>query len=317
MNEALSTVDGRSVLRMQRWFSHPIEKVWRAVTCPGEMRHWFPSDVAMDFRTGRTIRFVFRQGEGPDLEGRILELDEPRLFSFLWGGSVLRFELRPEEGADGPGCRLLFSHTFDDRVSAASYAAGWQICFDNLYLLTEAKPSDVGLDQWAALHDGYVRQFGLGAGTLETAVEPGGVATGWTVRFERQLTRPVDDVWLVLTEGRAPAVGDPVPAPFTRAMAAAQLVASPSVIAVDPPRLLEYAWQAAGAGPGAGPVAVPGAGVGPGAASGRVRWELSQGNGGARLDLVETVPANLSDEPQRALMAWAEALEALARRLRS
>ena len=67
---------------------------------------------------------------------------------------------------------MLFSHTFDDRVSAASYAAGWHICFDNLYLLIDGKPADIGLDQWAALHDGYVEQFGLGRGSLELGRRP-------------------------------------------------------------------------------------------------------------------------------------------------
>ncbi len=301
MNESLGTVDGRSVVRIERWFRHPPEKVWQALTDPAELRHWFPSDVAIDLRPGGAVHFEFRHGEGPDLDGRVLELDRPRLFTFLWGDSVLRFELRPEQGADGPGCRLLFSHTFDDRVSAASYAAGWQTCFDNLLLRLGDKPADVGLEQWAARHDGYVKQFGLDVGTVEEVEPPG---AGWLVRFERQLTRPGDEVWDRLTEGQVPAMGGPVPAAFTAGLVTAAgpvtagRVAAGLVTAVEPGRLLEFSWRVGGPD------------------EGRVRWELSPGNGGARLDLTQTFPSGPGDEAQQALGAWAEALESLARNLR-
>lgn len=46
MNETLRLIDGRSVLRVERRFSHPPEKVWRALTESAHLAHWFPSDVA-------------------------------------------------------------------------------------------------------------------------------------------------------------------------------------------------------------------------------------------------------------------------------
>lgn len=322
MDESFDMVGGRCVVRLERSLRHPVEMVWRAITDPAELRHWFPSDVSMEYRIGGVVRFAFRNGEGPDLEGRVVEFDPPHLLAFLWGDSVLRFELRPELGADGPGCRLLFSHTFDDAVSAASYAAGWYICFENLYLLLDGKPSDVGLDQWAARHDGYVTAFGLDAGTVDDAIEPG---TGWVVRFVRQLTRPVEEVWGLMTAGRNLLVGGPVPAAFMGGEGASW-ASPPAVMVAEPPHLLEYGGPAAGGlaappgvpgGVGAGGAAAGGtAAGGPDAGARRVRWKLSPGNGGARLDLTETVPVDAPDECQRALAQWATAIDVLARSLR-
>jgi uncharacterized protein YndB with AHSA1/START domain len=291
MNESLGAVDGRNIVRIERWFRHPVEKVWRSITDPAEIHHWFPSDIAMDFRAGGTIHFIFRNGEGEQLEGRIIELDPPDVFTFLWGDSVLRFELRAEAGPEGePGCRLLFSHTFDDRVSAASYAAGWHICFDSLYLLMDGHPSDVGLDQWAALHDGYVTEFGLDAGSAEQSSGPGG---GWVVRFARQLTRPAHEVWGLLAGGEAAKPGGPVPVGFRTGVPS-----DARVTAVEPPHRFEFTWSEGGA------------------TRGEVRWALAPGYGGARLDLTEIIAEGSLGQPQRALEAWAETLEKLATRLR-
>jgi uncharacterized protein YndB with AHSA1/START domain len=301
MKESLAAVEGRHVLSMERRFDHPVEKVWRAITDPREMAHWFPSLVEIDFRVGGAIRF-FGDSRALDMEGRILELDPPWLFMYAWGDSTLRFELVPDEagpdGSETAGCRMLFRHTFDDPVSGASFAAGWTICFQNLEQSLLGKPGDVGLESWASLHDRFVAQFGLDGGAVAPPDEPGDDSV---VRFARQLTRSVDDVWRVLTGTQPIEVGDPPPVPFTvgmpfTALADAPRVAVTEVSEVGPTRVLEY-------------TADLGAPV-------QVRWQLSPGNGGARLDLTEIVPATLDDEPRRALTEWADALDALALRLR-
>ena len=283
MNETLQIVDGRTVLRFERRLSHPVEKVWRAVTEPAQLSHWFPSDMEMDFRPGGKIRFVFREGEGEDLDGEILELDPPRVFAYTWGDSVLRWELRP----DGHGCLLTFTHTFDDRPSAASFATGWALCLEGLDSLLAGERPGASLERWPDLHEGYVERFDLQEGDLRQA------ADGWVVRFERQLIKPVDEVWALLTEGGAPVVGEPPPVRFTNGF-----VPAGPVTAVEPPRLLEYQWRADDQ------------------QVGRVRWELSGGPGGARLVLTQTVPERLADQRPTALAAWHTRIELLADRLR-
>jgi uncharacterized protein YndB with AHSA1/START domain len=285
VNETLITADGRSILRFERRLAHPVEKVWRAVTDPAHLSQWFPSDMDLDLQPGGKIRFVFRDGEGPTLDGTITDLDPPTVFAYTWGDSHLRFELWP----DGDGCLLIFTHTFDDRPSAASFAAGWYTCLKALAMVLDGKPVTVS-DEWAELHESYVEAFGLFEGTVEEA--PG----GWTVRFERQLTRPVAQVWAVLadTPAAAPAAGEPAPPPSTSGHAPAGVIT-----AVEPPALLEYQWLYGGE------------------PAGRVRWELSDGPGGARLVLTQTVPARLPDHRFTALTAWRTHLERLAGRLRA
>lgn len=283
MNETLSTVDGRSVLRMERRLAHPPEKVWRAVTDPAELRQWFPAEMEMDFRVGGKITFVFAGDEAPPTNGVITELDPPRVFGYSWDRSELRWELQ----ADGDGCLLVFTQVFDDRAGAASFAAGWVGCLDVLEQILDGRPPEPP-GRMVAEHEAFVATFGLDEGVAETTPD------GWRVRFERQLVQPAEVAWATLT-GPADnlAVGEAVPdaatVPEFRAGA---------VTAVQRPSLLEYEWLADGT------------------AAGLVRWELGEGTGhGARLVLVQTGPAALADAQSTALAAWRARIEQLAAQL--
>lgn len=279
MNETLSTADGRSVLHVERRLAHPPEKVWRALTEPAHLSQWFPSDMELDLTVGGKVSFIFRNGEGPNLDGVITELDPPRALAYTWGDSRLRWELRPE----GEGCLLTLVQTFDDRPAAASFAAGWNLCLDAMDTALSGRPAGAAAD-WAALHEAFVESFGLGEGTSE--VTDG----GWRVRFERQLTRPVDAVWAALRGPGTLAAGDPVPQAFTN-----PAIDAGAVTAVEAPALLEYDWRRAGH------------------PAGRVRWQLSDGNGGARLVLTQTGPAEASEERATALTAWRTRIAQLTR----
>lgn len=187
MTESLQTRDGRSVLRMERWLKHPPEKVWKAMTEPERLADWFPGRVTLDLRAGGALTFDL---DGSVDTGTITDLDPQRLIAYTWGTDHLHWELHPE----GEGTRLVLLHTFDDRAGAASYGAGWHTCIVALDLALDGRAgADPGVDD-IALHERLVSRFGLDAGT----VEPG--PDGWRVRHERQLTRPADGVWGVLTD---------------------------------------------------------------------------------------------------------------------
>ena len=110
MNDGtLLTVDDRHVLRFERRLDHSVERVWRAITDPDELRHWFP----------------------PEDPIAVTESEPPRLLAGTWFGDPVRFELQP----DGEGCVLVFTHTFDDRDTAARSAAGWDSCFRRMEAL--------------------------------------------------------------------------------------------------------------------------------------------------------------------------------------
>ena len=124
-------------LRLHRRYRHPVERVWRAISDPDELAHWFPSDEPM----------------------QIVASDPPRRLVATWFGDELRFELRPE----GTGCVLVFTHTFADRDTAARTAAGWDRCFARLDAQLAGRPMSEpeSLALWLAVHDRYAERFGV------------------------------------------------------------------------------------------------------------------------------------------------------------
>ena len=59
MHGTLETIDDRPALRFERRLAHPVDAVWRAVTEPAELAHWFPSSVSGDVRVGGRLSFTF------------------------------------------------------------------------------------------------------------------------------------------------------------------------------------------------------------------------------------------------------------------
>ena len=60
---ALEERGGGAVLRFERRLAHPPEKVFRAISDPDELRHWFPATVELELRAGAPIRFAFEAGD--------------------------------------------------------------------------------------------------------------------------------------------------------------------------------------------------------------------------------------------------------------
>lgn len=161
MNGTLHAGAERFVLRFERRLAHPPEKVWKALTDPAELSHWFPQDVEADLRPGGKMRFAFRGGQGPPFDGEVIDFDPPRVFSYLWGTDVLRWELRP----DGDGCLLVFTDIIDEQGKAARDGAGWHVCLEMLDArLGGGEPPPA--DRWQQVHPGYVDRFGPEAATI-------------------------------------------------------------------------------------------------------------------------------------------------------
>jgi uncharacterized protein YndB with AHSA1/START domain len=150
------TIAGKPAVRFERVYPHPIERVWRMVTVPEEMAAWFPSTVEVDLREGGEMRFTFPEHEVEPMDGRVVELDPPFVFAFLWGKDLLRFDL----SAEGDGCRLVLTQQLGSEDEAARNAAGWHVCLDKL--------GGVESD-WEPLYEEYERR-GLPSG----AEIPGG-----------------------------------------------------------------------------------------------------------------------------------------------
>jgi uncharacterized protein YndB with AHSA1/START domain len=279
----LDTIDGRPVLRFERRLRHAPEKVWKAITDPAEMAHWFPTTVETELRVGARMRFTFPDDEAAIVEdGEILEFDPPKVYAFRWGHDVLRWEIMPEDA----GCRLHFSHVLSDahggKAAAGRNAAGWDECLAGLSARLDERPA--GGPERAMLEriEAYVERFGLGEGGALDHPE------GYLVRFERDLVwHPVEHAWAVLTEQATVATGAEPPLPATNGY-----VPAGPVTEVDPPRVLEYAW------------------LHDGAPAGRVRWELAADPvAGTSVVLTQTVPSNLAHLRATVLAAWQTHLE--------
>jgi uncharacterized protein YndB with AHSA1/START domain len=143
------TYEGKPAVRFERIYPHPVERVWRSITVPEEMASWFPSTVEVDLREGGAMRFTFDPHLAEPMDGRVVELDPPKVFAFLWGKDLLRLELAPE----GDGTRLTLIQTLEED-EAARNASGWHVCLDKL----------AGVDtDWEPLYEEYQRR-GVPAG---------------------------------------------------------------------------------------------------------------------------------------------------------
>jgi uncharacterized protein YndB with AHSA1/START domain len=163
-----ATIEDTPTLNFERRLSQPVDRVWRAITEPDELRHWFPSAVEADLRVGGKMKFTFEGHTLPDgssfMPGEVTELDPPRVFGFQWGEDHLRFELEPVDG--GVGCALRLIVQLGTRDKAARDGAGWHVCLDRLERLLAADdaPAAAGAsDDWRGLYEEYQRR-GVPAG---------------------------------------------------------------------------------------------------------------------------------------------------------
>jgi uncharacterized protein YndB with AHSA1/START domain len=276
----LHTVNGEPTLRFERRLRHSPAKVWRAVTDPAELVHWFPTAVETELRPGAPMRFTFPD-DAPvdgDWDGEVLEVDEPKVFMFRWHTDVLRIELIP----DGDGCLLVFTQTIGGGrtgfLAAGRTAAGWDTCLDVLVARLDGTTTPEHPDMLPSMEH-YIAMFGLDEGTAART------ADGWELRFVRDLVwRPPATVWELLTEGE---VGDSPPVRATN-----DIVPAGRVTTEEAPHVLAYEW------------------LHDGEPAGTVRFELfSDPKLGVRVELTQTVPERLADVVPSAMAAWHLQLE--------
>jgi len=212
-------IDGRPTIRVVRRLPHPAERVWRAVSEPSELQHWFVVPVSWAPALGEEF-------ESFGQVGRVTELDAPRVLAWEWGGESFRFEIEPA----GDGCVLTFLHAFTTMAGPPEQrAAGWEIYLGRL----DAYLGGVFLDEQTAHRQGI------------RVTEDGRPA----VRFHRRLAHPIERVWRAVSEpdelGRwfpAAVHGDlRAGADLQFEMAAGPTLAG-RVLALEPPRLLEFSW---------------------------------------------------------------------------
>jgi uncharacterized protein YndB with AHSA1/START domain len=169
-------VGGRYVLRFERRFRHPIEKVWDALTQPERLKEWMGEvEVELDLVEGgrrdtRTIgppelvdAIVAEAGEEQLVShDTVLRVEPPTLFEHTFGGdpgSIARWELR----RDGDGTRLTLTHTEPaafDIANGPRDLAGWHSLLDLLGSALDGKPMPWLKERWEELRGGYAAKPG-------------------------------------------------------------------------------------------------------------------------------------------------------------
>ena len=68
--------------------------------------------------------------------------------------------------AQGSGCRLVFTHIFDDRALAAQTAAGWETYLSRLdaHLAGGHLSEEAAHEPWEEVHERYAQRFDVDPG---------------------------------------------------------------------------------------------------------------------------------------------------------
>jgi uncharacterized protein YndB with AHSA1/START domain len=154
-------------LILVRELRHSPEKVWQALTEPGQLREWAPFDADRSLGTaGTTAKLTTVGAPQPHVtETTVTRAEAPKLLEYNWGGNDMRWELQ----AAGGGTRLTL-WTSIPRPYIAMGAAGWHVCFDVLDHLLGGDPigrivgpEAMQFEGWQRLNDEYSKQFGIEA----------------------------------------------------------------------------------------------------------------------------------------------------------
>jgi uncharacterized protein YndB with AHSA1/START domain len=129
--------DSRSVV-VEREFSHPPEKLWRALTQPHLIEEWLMKN---DFQPAVGHRFQLRGDRGGVLDCEVLQIEPHKSLSYTWDHqhdnaafnlqSVVTFTLTPTDA----GTRLRVEQSGfrpDQRQAFGGARAGWEQFFTKL-----------------------------------------------------------------------------------------------------------------------------------------------------------------------------------------
>jgi uncharacterized protein YndB with AHSA1/START domain len=151
------------VLRFERHLAHPIERVWAALTDPGELVGWWGEAEVDLIEGGRfTVRWLNTDEHGNSvvMHATITRLDPPNLLETRGDvHGVLRWELHP----DGNGTVLTFSSTLDlPEEYRTMVLAGWHYHLDAIAETLDGRPADIANlpnDRWERVHERYVARL--------------------------------------------------------------------------------------------------------------------------------------------------------------
>jgi uncharacterized protein YndB with AHSA1/START domain len=131
MNSKMGTVtreaDGFKV-RFERVFAHSVGRVWDAITDPEKLKYWF-TDIDLELKAGGLITFYYRDEARTSSNGKVILVDKPKRFVWMWETEQAEWELF-SEGPDK--CRMVFTYSKLDEKYAEKATAGFHLLLDRL-----------------------------------------------------------------------------------------------------------------------------------------------------------------------------------------
>jgi uncharacterized protein YndB with AHSA1/START domain len=108
-DQPLGEFSDRYTFKYERYYPHPVERVWRAVTNADDLDAWMMPSNFVEASPGGRFGFGFGGPVEEALQGTIGDFRENEVVDYGFDdGSRMRFELR----ADGSGTHLTFIHAF-------------------------------------------------------------------------------------------------------------------------------------------------------------------------------------------------------------
>ena len=154
-------------LRIRRILPGPIERVFAYLT-DGNLRRQWLAGGDVEKKVGASFTLTWRNdelsdvpskrpegfGEEHSMESKVLELDEPRKFSFSWGeqGKVT-FELEPK--GDEVLLTLVHERLPAERSTRLNICAGWHSHLDVLAARVEDRKAGPFWENWSRLKQEY------------------------------------------------------------------------------------------------------------------------------------------------------------------
>jgi uncharacterized protein YndB with AHSA1/START domain len=134
------------VLRIERMFDAPVERVFEAWTSEEVLRRWLHGmpgwetpTAEVDLRVGGRIRVVMRDPvdgaeAGASGEYRVVEPPHRLVFTWVWDDrpdepQLIELELVEREGRTSVS---MTNSSIPDDERRASQRRGWNVCYDNL-----------------------------------------------------------------------------------------------------------------------------------------------------------------------------------------
>ena len=131
-------IDDRDCVVHDVRFSHPVERVWAALTDRDQLAQWLmPNEF--EARVGHRFRFEAGPPRG-DIEAEVLALDAPTRLQLRWMLDGVATTVTFTLTADGEGTRLHLEHAGITDASRSTFDGGWVEKFDDLAKALQEAP---------------------------------------------------------------------------------------------------------------------------------------------------------------------------------